>query len=287
MADRGSRRSMALVLAAAATYLSRCCPSDLPRIPCFVSVGPLATAEKASWQSAAARPRGGFSMPQSFTSSSAEAKAPAAAPALCAAVAALFLLGAPRRKSPSSARVVATSPITMFARTPFPTTPIGSRGKRRQRAGRMRPIFRGRQIAVRVNMKTNKPIKYHMHVRPGDVVQVMKGKDAGKVTEVLRVFPKWNKILCLGVNYCIKHVRPTREDEVGSRVQVEAPMHASGVMHYSETEGVAGNLGIRFEQVVNEKDGKSRIKKIRFNKATGEAILTRIPNKWVPVLDRN
>eukprot|EP00442_Polarella_glacialis_P056402 CAMPEP_0115120930 /NCGR_PEP_ID=MMETSP0227-20121206/45967_1 /TAXON_ID=89957 /ORGANISM="Polarella glacialis, Strain CCMP 1383" /LENGTH=141 /DNA_ID=CAMNT_0002522659 /DNA_START=152 /DNA_END=574 /DNA_ORIENTATION=+ len=141
MADRGSRRSVALVLAAAATYLSRCCPSDLPRIPCFVSVGPLATAEKASWQSAAARPRGGFSMPQSSTSSSA---APAAAPALCAAVAALFLLGAPRRKSPSSARVVATSPITMFARTPFPTTPIGSRGKRRQRAGRMRPIFRGR-----------------------------------------------------------------------------------------------------------------------------------------------
>ena len=61
---------------------------------------------------------------------------------------------------------------------------------------------------------------------PGDTVQVMKGKDKGKaearisaavltlsqtwlqVTEVLRIFPKWNKILCLGVNYCIKHVRP-------------------------------------------------------------------------------
>ena len=66
---------------------------------------------------------------------------------------------------------------------------------------------------------------------PGDTVQVMKGKDAGKartwtargrlfqaapgstrkrcsqVTEVLRIYPKWNKILCLGVNYCIKHVR--------------------------------------------------------------------------------
>ena len=28
-----------------------------------------------------------------------------------------------------------------------------------------------------------------------------------QVTEVLRIYPKWNKILCLGVNYCIKHVR--------------------------------------------------------------------------------
>ncbi|CAE8623501.1 unnamed protein product [Polarella glacialis] len=229
------------------------------------------------------------------TVAGAQAILPSAAPSAAsgaslgsavAAAAALMLLAAPRRSAAAVGRSAPQSKVVMFARTPFPTTPIGSRGKRRQRAGRMRPIFRGRQIAVRVNMKTNKPIKYHMHVRPGDVVQVMKGKDAGKVTEVIRVFPKWNKILCLGVNYCIKHVRPTREDEVGSRVQVEAPMHASSVMHYCEKQLVAGNLGIKFEKKIIT-GGKEQVKKVRFNKASGEDIPTRIPNKWVPVLDRN
>ena len=119
---------------------------------------------------------------------------------------------------------------------------------------------------------------------PGDMVQVMKGKDAGKVTEVLRVYPKWNKILCLGVNYCIKHVRPQREDEVGQRVQVEAPMHASCVMHYDPEEKLAGHLGIRF--VKKTRQGRDIVKKVRYNKSTGNAIPLRKPKTWVPVLDR-
>ena len=35
----------------------------------------------------------------------------------------------------------------------------------------------------------------------------MQGLWLWQVTEVLKIYPKWNKILCLGVNYCIKHVR--------------------------------------------------------------------------------
>lgn len=144
-----------------------------------------------------------------------------------------------------------------------------------------RAFYKGRQVAVRVNERTNKPIHYQMHVKPGDTVMVMKGKDAGKVTTVLRTYTKWNKILCLGVNYCIKHVRPEREDQVGQRVQVEAPMPAANVMHYSEKEGVPGLLGIKFEK--NE-DGY--YEKVRFNKATGEVIPKKEAPKWVPVLDR-
>lgn len=162
---------------------------------------------------------------------------------------------------------------------------MGSRGARRMRAGRKRPVFRGVQIMVRVNPHTNKPVKHRMHVKPGDTVQVVKGKDKGKVTTVLKVFPKWNKILCLGVNYCIKHVRPMRDEEVGQRVQVEAPFHSSCVMHYSETQGVVGNLGIRCI-VKKQKSGDMRVVKVRYNKATGEDIPRKIPPKWVPVLER-
>mmetsp|Transcript_14953 Transcript_14953/g.28075 ORF Transcript_14953/g.28075 Transcript_14953/m.28075 type:complete len:179 (-) Transcript_14953:142-678(-) len=173
----------------------------------------------------------------------------------------------------------------MYARNATPTNPTGSpRNKRRIRAGRKRPIFKGRQLAVRVNPATNKPVRYKMHVMPGDIVQVMKGKDKGKVTEVLRIFPKWNKILCLGVNYCIKHVRPQREDEVGQRVQVEAPFHSSWVMHYDEEDEVAGLLGVRFEK--REVKGQEIVKKVRYNKSSGNAIPVRTASKWVPVLDR-
>jgi len=138
---------------------------------------------------------------------------------------------------------------------------------------------------VRVNPATNKPIRYRMHVKPGDTVQIMKGKDAGKVTEVLKIYPKWNKILCLGVNYNIKHVRPQKEEDVGSRVQVEAPMHSTCVMHYDEDAGVAGLLGIRFE-LKTLSNGIEIAKKIRYNKASGAQIVAKLPQKWVPVLDR-
>jgi len=153
------------------------------------------------------------------------------------------------------------------------------------RAGPNRPIYRGRQLRVRINPVTHNPIRYRMHVKPGDTVQVMKGKDAGKVTEVLKLYPKWNKILCLGVNYNIKHVRPQKEEDVGQRVQVEAPMHSTCVMHYDEDAGVAGILGIRFEKKTLS-NGIDIVKKIRYNKASGANIIGKMPQKWVPVLDR-
>eukprot|EP00929_Paragymnodinium_shiwhaense_P043866 TRINITY_DN2252_c0_g2_i2.p1 TRINITY_DN2252_c0_g2~~TRINITY_DN2252_c0_g2_i2.p1 ORF type:complete len:272 (+),score=73.40 TRINITY_DN2252_c0_g2_i2:160-975(+) len=191
-----------------------------------------------------------------------------------AGAAAMLLLAAGRRASSD-----AQSKVTMHARSPFPSVPSKPMDNRRV-ANNGAAFYGRRQIAVRVNKNTNKPIFYRMHVKAGDVVQVCKGKDKGKVSTVLRVFRKWNRVLCLGVNYCIKHVRPQREDEVGQRVQVEAPMHSSNVMHYSEEQGVAGYLGIRYV----EEDGK--IVKQRYNKATSETIPRRKAPEWVPVLER-
>lgn len=206
-------------------------------------------------------------------------------PSLLAAAAAacVFFLG-PRKKS-SSVRAVASSPVILRARSAEPSVPVGVRGKKRSVCGLGRFFLGGKQISVRVNWRTNKATKYRMHVKAGDVVQVIRGKDRGKVTTVLRTYSKWNKILCLGVNYNIKHVRPMREEEVGQRVQVEAPMSATRVMHYSEKEGVVGYLGIRYEQYTKE-DGTIDFKKVRYNKATGEEIPKRDPPKWIPVLDR-
>jgi len=181
--------------------------------------------------------------------------------------------------SPAQAADRSESCVALNARNPFPTPPGPQSYARRQMAKGF--WFKGRQTCVRVYHRTNKPIKWPMHVMPGDTVQVMEGKDKGKVTQVVQIWPKWNKVLCMGVNFNIKHVRPTREDEVGSRVQVEAPMHASRVMHYDEKEGKAGHLGIRIEKLDN-----GAIVKVRYNKATGNRIPVVKPPKWVPVLER-
>lgn len=225
---------------------------------------------------------------RSATMASPPAPSPSAAAAapglpMAAAMAAVALAGALRSGANQRQRALRTL-VALRANSPFPTIPAGKRGRKRTRIGRYRAFFKGTQIAVRVNRTTNKAIKWRMHVRAGDTVQVVAGKDKGKVTTVLKTFDKWNKVLCLGVNFCIKHVRPRREDEVGQRVQVEAPMHASCVMHYSEKEQVAGHLGIRY--VLKKHKGEELLKKERYNKATGEAIPRVMPPKWVPVLER-
>eukprot|EP00933_Yihiella_yeosuensis_P065889 TRINITY_DN6989_c1_g3_i1.p1 TRINITY_DN6989_c1_g3~~TRINITY_DN6989_c1_g3_i1.p1 ORF type:complete len:295 (+),score=40.86 TRINITY_DN6989_c1_g3_i1:150-1034(+) len=273
-----------LVVALLAACLSRCRMPlsssafvEVPRGPLVSRAGWAHASPSASTAVVGARPQ----MATAATSTSSNF------PGLCMAATVLAMLGTFSSKKgagSSSPRVVATSKIAMKANFAWPSGPRSAQGKRRQRAGRSW-IFRGRQVSVRVNRKTNKPIKYIMHVKAGDWVQIVRGKDAGKVTQVFKVFPKWNRVLCLGVNYCIKHVRPRRDDDVGQRVQVEAPLSATNVMHYCKKTGKAGMLGVRFE-MKETKPGYTNVKRIRYNRASGEIIPQLPAPKWIPVLDR-
>jgi large subunit ribosomal protein L24 len=72
-----------------------------------------------------------------------------------------------------------------------------------------------------------------LHIRKGDTVKVLAGKDAGKTGTVLRVFPKTGKVLVEGLNIAIKHqkAQPTPADPnpQGGRVEVAVPMPAGKV----------------------------------------------------------
>jgi large subunit ribosomal protein L24 len=102
-----------------------------------------------------------------------------------------------------------------------------------------------------------------MHVRKGDTVQVIAGRDRGKVGEVLAVNPKKSQVIVQGVNIRTKHVKPQQEGESGQIVTQEAPIHSSNVMLYSEKEKVASRIAYTFD-----KDGR----KVRMLKKTGEII---------------
>ncbi|PSR19744.1 50S ribosomal protein L24 [filamentous cyanobacterium CCP3] len=107
------------------------------------------------------------------------------------------------------------------------------------------------------------PVRQKVHVRKGDTVQVIAGRDRGKVGEILTVIPKTSQVIVQGVNIRTKHVKPQQEGESGQIVTQEAPIHSSNVMLYSEKEKVASRIAYTFTE-----DGR----KVRMLKKTGEII---------------
>lgn len=69
-----------------------------------------------------------------------------------------------------------------------------------------------------------------IHVKKGDTVVVLSGKDKGKKGKVLEVSPREEKVIIEGVNMASKHVKPRKMGEPGGIVKAEAPMYACKVM---------------------------------------------------------
>lgn len=120
---------------------------------------------------------------------------------------------------------------------------------------------------LKIDKKTNKPVRQKMHVKTGDTVVVISGDDKGKVTEVLKVDTKRGKILCNDVNVRTKHNKATEEGGKGFVEQKEFPIQHSNVMHYSKKEKVRS----RVKSEVREG------KKVRVLVKTGEVIPEPVP----------
>lgn len=68
-----------------------------------------------------------------------------------------------------------------------------------------------------------------LHVKKGDTVKVITGKDKGKTGKVLKALPSQNKVLVEGVQMYTKHVRPRKQGEKGQAVVIPRPIHVSNV----------------------------------------------------------
>ena len=71
-----------------------------------------------------------------------------------------------------------------------------------------------------------------MHVKTGDKVIIISGKDKGKEGKVLEVSPKEGKIIIEGCNMVTKHVKPRAMGQQGGIVKAEAPIYACKVQIY-------------------------------------------------------
>lgn len=68
-----------------------------------------------------------------------------------------------------------------------------------------------------------------VHVKKGDDVYVMTGRDKGKTGKVLEVDTKANRVVVDGVNMVTKHKKPRPPKEEGGIKEEPAAIHASNV----------------------------------------------------------
>lgn len=96
-----------------------------------------------------------------------------------------------------------------------------------------------------------------VHIRKNDVVEVIRGDHRGARGKVLHV--DWDKqqVVIEGVNMVYRHVRPTRRNPQGGRVQKEAAIHVSNVLPYDSASGKGAR--VHFD-VDRDADGRVREK---------------------------
>lgn len=89
-----------------------------------------------------------------------------------------------------------------------------------------------------------------LHVKTGDKVIIISGKDKNKTGKVLEVSPKEGKVIVEGLNVVTKHVKPKRMGEAGGIVKAEGALYACKVMPVCPKCGKGTRIGHEI------KDGK-------------------------------
>jgi len=101
------------------------------------------------------------------------------------------------------------------------------------------------------------------HVRKGDMVIVVSGKERGKRGRVLRVIPEKSRVVVERINLIKKHQRPTQKIRQGGIIEREGSIHLSNVMIVDPTSGKPTRVGSRALG-----DGK----KVRVARRSGEIL---------------
>lgn len=82
-----------------------------------------------------------------------------------------------------------------------------------------------------------------LHIKKGDQVLVLAGKDKGVKAEVLQVLVEKQRAIVKGVNVITKHAKPSAKNPQGGIVKSEAPIHISNLMVVNPETGKAARIG--------------------------------------------
>ena len=84
-----------------------------------------------------------------------------------------------------------------------------------------------------------------MHVKRGDLVKVIAGKDKGKEGKVITAIPAKNKVIVEGVAMVKKHQKARRQGEESRIFEAESAIDASNVLRVCPKCGKAARTGIK------------------------------------------
>ena len=96
------------------------------------------------------------------------------------------------------------------------------------------------------------------HVKSNDIVEVIAGDHKGERGKVLRIMSAKGLVVVEGVNMVYRHVRPSRRNPQGGRLQKEAPIHISNVLPVDPK--LDRGSRVRF-QIERDEDGRTVSKK--------------------------
>ena len=85
-----------------------------------------------------------------------------------------------------------------------------------------------------------------IHVKKGDNVYVLSGKDRGKKGKVLEVIPSKRMGIVEGINMVTRHVIPRNQYQQGGLVNQEAPIYVDKVMLVCDKCGVPTKVGKKY-----------------------------------------
>lgn len=100
-------------------------------------------------------------------------------------------------------------------------------------------------------------------IKLNDQVEIIAGKDKGRVSKVIKVLRNENKLLVEKVNVIKRHTKPNNTNQQGGIIEKEAPIHVSNVMLVCPQCSKNVRVGKKFLE-----DGQ----KVRFCKKCGETI---------------
>ena len=92
-----------------------------------------------------------------------------------------------------------------------------------------------------------------LHVKKGDLVEIIAGDHKGATGRILRVMPDKNSVIVQGHNIVKKHVRPSRKNPQGGRISIEQPIHISNVLPVSPKSSKGSKVHFQVE-----KDGSKK-----------------------------
>ena len=81
------------------------------------------------------------------------------------------------------------------------------------------------------------------HVKKGDEVVVLAGKEKGKRGKIIAVMPKKQRVIVEGVQMIKQHTRKSQQHPQGAIVEREGTIHISNVMKADQFDARAAKRG--------------------------------------------